>query len=293
LPGFNDDYAGNGPDMGAFERGKAAACFPPRPGGMTALPTNAQIHHVSGKDTWQEIALQVPTELGTSWTATLNAPWLRCEPSSGPTADGVQTVRVGPVAELKEERLYRGAVTFRTDKGFTRTVLVNAKVYPANVFTTVFEAEAGKLSGGFAKVADAKASGGLFLHAPEATEKAEGVGHEQSQAGSVSFTVQVPEDGTYYLMGRCMVMGPKEFAVRHDSFSFALDGGEKSRWDIGGIGYDTWGWCSAGEQSKGYRPTKITLKAGTHTLTIHSREPLARLDRVVLTSNPYGEPPQE
>ena len=30
-------------------------------------------------------------------------------------------------------------------------------------------------------------------------------------------------------MGRCMVMGPKEFAVRHDSFHFSVDGGERIR----------------------------------------------------------------
>jgi hypothetical protein len=293
LPGFNDDYAGKGPDMGAFESGEATACFPPRPGGMSALPLHTQLRHVTGKDTWQTVTLRVPPDLGTRWTATVNAPWLRCEPSSGNTTAGVQAVRVGPVAELKEERLHRGAVTFRSDQGFTRTVMVDVKVYPANEFTAVFEAEAGALSDGFAKVADAQASGSFYIHAPEATVKTEGVGHEQSEPGTVSFTVHVPQDGIYYLLGRCMVVGPREFAVRHDSFHFAFDNGEKHRWDVGGSPYDQWGWSSAGEQSKGYRPTKIPLKAGTHTLTIHSREPLARLDQVVLTSNPYGEPPQE
>jgi hypothetical protein len=294
LPGFNDEYAGKAPDMGAMEATAAETfCFPPRPGGMTATPMRTELRHVSGKDTWQTVRLVAPTALGSRWTATANAPWLRCEPASGTTADGVQEVRVGPVPGLQEERLYRGAVTFRTDGGYTRTVLVNAKVYPANDFSVVFEAESGDVGGGFRKVADKTASGGFFIHAVEAEEKAEGVGHEQSQEGTLRFSVKVPTDGVYYLMGRCYVKGPKEFAVRHDSFYYSVDGGEKTRWDLWTVPYDQWAWSQAREQGKSSARQPIPLKAGAHTLVIYSREPLARLDQLAITNSPYGDLPEK
>jgi len=294
LPGFNDRYAGKGPDMGALEAGTPGPlCFPPRPGGMTALPCRALLRHATGKTTRQVIALRVPPALGTRWTATANAPWLRCEPASGSTADGVQEIRVGPIAGLKEQRLHRGAVTFRTDQGYTRTVLVDARVYPGNDVTVVVEAESGTIGGGFLKVADPTASRGFFIHAPEAKEQAERVGHEQSQPGTLTIPFEIPEDGVYYLMGRCQVLGPREFAVRHDSFYFTIDGGDKIRWDLWNLPHNQWGWHQAREQAKGHSANPLRLKAGKHTLVIHSREPLARIDRVAITNDPYGTPPRD
>lgn len=292
LPGFNDDFTGAAPDTGAIESGSLPdGCFPPRPGGMSAMPMHTQLRHRTGQATSQVISLRAPRALGARWTATVNAPWLRCEPSSGETSDSVQEIHVGPVAELSEQRLHRGAVTFRTDGGYSRTVMLDVKVYPGEDVTLTLEAEAGTLAGGFLKVADTQASGGFYLHAPEAQIPAEGVGHEQSQPGTATYTFQIPTDGTYYLLGQCFVLGPREFAVRHDSFFCSLDDGEQARWDLSSIPYDQWTWTSAKEQGKGR--LAFALKAGKHTLVIHSREPLARLDRLALTTNPYPEPPQE
>ena len=61
------------------------------------------------------------------------------------------------------------------------------------------------------------------------------------------------------------------------------------RWDLWHLPYDTWGWSQAREQARSHAPHTFELKPGTHTLTIHSREPLCRLDRVVLTTNPYPD----
>jgi hypothetical protein len=294
LPGFNDHYVGKGPDMGALEaRTLDAACFPPRPGGMTALPSRTLLRHATGKTTRQVFALRVPRALGTRWTATPNAPWLRCEPASGSTADGVQEVRVGPIAGLKEQRLHRAAVTFRTDQGYTRTVLVDTRVYPENEVTVVFEAESGAIGGSFLKVADPTAKNGFFIHAPEAKEQAAGVGHEQSQPGTLTIPFEITQDGVYYLMGRCQILGPKEFAVRHDSFYFAIDGGDKIRWDLWNLPHNQWAWRQAREQAKGHSANSLPLKAGKHVLVIHSREPLARIDRVAITNDPYGTPPRD
>jgi hypothetical protein len=294
LPGFNDRSAGKGPDMGALEAGMPdTACFPPRPGGMTALPCRTRLRHVAGKTTRQVIALRAPRALGTRWIATTNAPWLRCEPASGSTADAVQEVHVGPVASLQEQRLHRGAVTFRTDQGYTRTVLVDARVCPEHEVTVVVEAESATIGGAFQKVAEPTASKGFFVHAPEASEQVEGVGHRQSQPGTLTFTFGIPEDGVYYLMGRCMILGPRAFAVDHDSFHFAIDSGDKICWDLWTLPRDRWAWSQARARTKGHSLNPLPLKAGTHTLVIHSREPLTRIDRVALTNDPHGPPPRD
>jgi len=288
LPGFNDDA----PDTGAIETDSLPdGCFPPRPGGMTALPMHTQLRHRTGQATNQVVSLRAPRALGKRWTATVNAPWLRCEPATGQTSDELQEVRIGPVPELAEQRLHRGAVTFRTDGGYSRTVLLDVKVYPGEDVTLTFEAEDGALAGAFLKVADPTASGGFYLHAPEAETQAAGVGHEQSQPGTATFSFTVPTDGTYYLLGRCFVRGPRDFAVRHDSFYYSVDDGEKVRWDVQPIPYDQWTWLPAKEQNQPRLP--LVLKAGKHTLVIHSREPLARLDRLAVTTDPYPEAPRE
>ncbi len=294
LNGFNDVFSGTAPDMGAFESGEAGiAAFPPRPGGMSALPLHAELRHAIGKRSRQEIALLVPAAAGRRWTAVPNASWLRCEPSAGVAGDGVQTVLVGPDPGLSELRLHRGAITFRTDRGFCRTVLLDVKVHPTRECTVVLEAEAGNPSGGFRAVENDTASGGAYIHALEATAPSGGAGHEESQAGKAVFVFDVTQEGVYHVLGRCMVLGPKEFAVRHDSFYMAFDEGERLRWDVTGVEYDRWQWVQAREQAKRHAAIAVPLTAGRHTLTVYSREPLTRLDRIAVTNSPYAEPPRE
>ncbi|MGD8240661.1 MAG: hypothetical protein PVH68_19070 [Armatimonadota bacterium] len=55
---------------------------------------------------------------------------------------------------------------------------------------------------------------------------------------------------------------------------------------------DRWTWVLLNARDEEY-PCRFSLSRGRHTLTISSRERLARLDRLVVTSSPYAEDPGE
>ncbi|MFP4057870.1 MAG: hypothetical protein ACLF0G_13470 [Candidatus Brocadiia bacterium] len=281
LPGLNDGFAGEGPDLGAFERGRdATALFPPRPGGLGALPLHLRLRHTAGAaPPSATVRLACPPGAGEAWQAHPNSPWLRCEPASGRGSAQPQEVAVSLARRDLPVRLHRGAVTFRTDRGLCRTVMVDVRVYPPDLVVVAREAEAGEVQGGMAAVADPTASGGAYVHAPQGAE------------GAVSFRFAVPRDGVYYVVARCMVPPPAAQAGVHDSFRFAMDGGERRIWDLTNRAVGAWDWQAVDARDAEPSPWPFRLEAGAHRLTIASREPLARLDRVAVTNSPYPEEP--
>ena len=282
IPGLNDDFEGKGPDTGAFERrgrDDSGGLFPERRSGISALPMLLDLRHVPGRAACSgEVRLIVPPSSGGRWVAHPSSTWLRCEPSSGPAREKVQTVKVVLAKGDHAVRLHRGAVTFRTDQGLNRTVMIDVKVHPRDPVAIGFEAEAGEITGGFTKVRDGDAAGGAYLHTTPG-----------SGEGAVSFTFTVPRGGTYFVAARCMVPGPPEEMGRQDSFRFAIDGGEEHIWDLG-VG--RWGWDLV-KSRKVVGPFPLELQKGRHRLTIRSREVKARLDRVVITNSPYAEEPRQ
>lgn len=126
LPGMNDDFAGRAPDMGAFEAGPAGPDFPPRPHGLSVLPLRATApappHAGKASITVQLVA---PPSVGKRWRAEPNSPWLSCMPAQGATMGESIPVRIEITADGREKPRYRGAVTFRTDPGYVRTVMID------------------------------------------------------------------------------------------------------------------------------------------------------------------------
>ena len=216
LPGMSDDYSARAPDLGAFERGRdPSPLFPQRPSGLSALPLRLAVIRRGEARAEGAVRLLVPPSAGSRWTAHPNAPWLRCSPGAGQAGDAPQQVRLAPAGADLAPRLHRGAVTFRTDKGYSRTVMVDVKVYPQPLIHLAQEAEAGKVAGGMAIVADGSASGGRYVHTPEIIERTQdGEERRGADVGSVTCRFTVPSDGDYYLLARCMVPGPPELAGR-------------------------------------------------------------------------------
>ena len=277
LPGVNDGFVGRAPDMGAFERGEdETVAFPFRPGGVSALPIRLLLERRPGSTARAgEMELRVPATAGKRWTAIPSDPWLRCTPPAGEISGDPQTVTLTVAGDNVKTRLHRGAVTFRTDTGLNRTVMVDAKVYHARAFAVAMEAEAGKTQGELQKVEDPSASGGAYLHSPE-----------ESASGRVEFGIEVPEDGVYYVAARCLV--PAEDSGLHDSFRFSMDGEEPRIWDLRVGGAGRWHWSLVNSRD-GESPHRFRLTKGPHKLAIISREKLARLDRLVITNSPYAE----
>lgn len=277
LPGVNDGFAGQAPDLGLFESDQSDPVFPRREHSFSVLPQRIEFDFLlSDPTSAATFTLRIPPEAGTSWRAVCSSPWLRCEPDSGMVAKDPQTVRVTLVGDELPLRLHRGAVTFRTDTGLNRTVMVDARVYPLSYVALPLEAEAGEISGGMRRVSDEAALGGVYIDTPE------------DASGSVRFEFEVPVEGDYYVLGRTSVPGPAELAMRQDSFEFSVDEGERLRWDIPSQAPGRWTWDFAKAAYGGGGRHVFPLAAGKHTLTIYSRERLARLDRIVVTNAPYS-----
>jgi hypothetical protein len=134
LPSLNEDFTGKAADLGAFEHGQDEdRRFPRRQDGLSALPLRVNVDNPApGKTSAAEISLTVPASAGARWTAHANSPYLRCEPASGLSAAGPQTVRVSVVGVLERQPAKlpyrRAAVTFRTNAGYNRTIMVDVQI---------------------------------------------------------------------------------------------------------------------------------------------------------------------
>jgi hypothetical protein len=113
--------------MGALEAGQADADFPPRPQGLSVLPLRAAAAApVAGGASSVTVRLVAPSSVGNTWRALPNSPWLTCTPAQGATGGEPTIVRIQIADDGREKARYRGAVTFRTDRGFVRTVMIDA-----------------------------------------------------------------------------------------------------------------------------------------------------------------------
>ncbi|HEY7159982.1 MAG TPA: fibronectin type III domain-containing protein, partial [Acidobacteriota bacterium] len=104
--------------------------------------------------------------------------------------------------------------------------------------------------------------------------------------GTVTFTLDVPEAGTYFFWARV-----KAVDAYHDSFYVSADGGAEDIFD-----------CAAGKQSPDFQwsrvngrnngdPRTFTFSAGQHTLKFRGREPGTSLDMLVVTDKSGFTPP--
>ncbi|MFZ4763796.1 MAG: LamG-like jellyroll fold domain-containing protein [Roseimicrobium sp.] len=140
-----------------------------------------------------------------------------------------------------------------------------------------FEAENATLSGEFAPVPSATASGGAYVHTVEdgtpALSQPDGVNWLQQ-----SFTLDWDEGGAYQVHALAWKLDGNS-----DSFYVQMDNGPVHLWDVASGTTFTWDTVN----SRGVAdPLTFTLAPGAHTLRISLREDGARLDKLVITNNP-------
>ncbi|MBE7462789.1 MAG: hypothetical protein HS116_04760 [Planctomycetes bacterium] len=273
LAGVNDGFSGQAPDMGAYEFGGSVREIPQRPHGLRATP--ALVRFDSRQQKSGTVSLTIPSAAGATWSARTDSAWLSAEPASAATADAAQTValRVAglPVGD------HRTALTFRTDRGFQTTVLVFARVYPEKPFELQVEAESGTMTGGMAKVEDAAAAGGAYVHTPIPAEGA------NAAKGKLVFAFDVPEDGVYHIRARCLAPEPSGL---HDSFHFRVDDGPRQVWGVR-AGATRWSWHAV-RVAEADEAFTAELKKGSHTLTVETRETGTCLDKWTIANHPFA-----
>ena len=100
--------------------------------------------------------------------------------------------------------------------------------------------------------------------------------HEQ---GSVTFEIEVPESGDYWIWGRGMGL-----ALYQNSFWVSVDGGESIKYEIPQFGGAwTWGWEVVHPAHQPVVPYHLT--AGRHEIRFGARESRARLDCILVTDD--------
>ncbi|EEF63173.1 hypothetical protein Cflav_PD5808 [Pedosphaera parvula Ellin514] len=161
----------------------------------------------------------------------------------------------------------------------TFPLTVTAPTAPAQTVTIPLEAEAGLLVAPMTVFTNAQNSSQRYV----ATTTAE--------QGSVTFIVNVPVAGTYYIWGK--VLSPS-FAA--DSFYVSVDGGTEDVYDDAeGVWSNNWQWTAVNGrgttgQPLALNPRTFTLSQGSHSIKFRGREANATLDRIIVSNDPTFVP---
>jgi hypothetical protein len=279
LEGFHTGSPDQRPHMGAFQPGAEAGNFPTRK--IAALPAWIQQEVRSGGPVPDaEVMLKFAPDAGSSWTAFSNADWLKVEAGPKKVSPSASVKLTIDPAGLAVGR-HRAAVTFRTDKGYNRTVFVSLTVKPANPITLELEAEDASFGGNFVRKEDPSASGGAYVVPPYDPAKPTRYGKDEKHDSVVTFDFEVPEDGLYELRAHLMIPGPD--ALSKDSLFLSLDGGEPVFWGLVQAGNAVWNWQDL-PGGKGPTGMAFELKKGPHTLRLIQREPGVQIDKIAISN---------
>ncbi|WP_269537516.1 right-handed parallel beta-helix repeat-containing protein [Cerasicoccus fimbriatus] len=277
LPMVNDGFSGSAPDLGAFP-GNSDALFPVRNSGLSVLPMVAAIEMLEGEGPTKHSVVEVsaPTDLGKSWRAIPNSPWISVSPASGVCDGRPHQLTISFNESNKQIGPMEGAVTIRTDSGYNRTVFVKGNAHPESA--QEFAVVAADLEhSGFQIVEKAGAPTASILKAPSARVEA--------NASYIKLPVDIAEPGVYYLHALTYVPGPG--AAGHDSLRLQIDDGEITYWPFRKASSGKWQWQIADIFKEEY-PQKIELSKGKHMITIWGRESETEIAKFVLSQSPIS-----
>jgi hypothetical protein len=150
---------------------------------------------------------------------------------------------------------------------------------PVSLLT--FEAEAGAPTAPLQVKSDTAASGGKYVEVATGNNS---TGAPPS-TGQMTFTFTVPQHADWKLWGR--VQAPN---TNSDSFWVKIDDHDWFRWDLSAGA--AWHWDDVNDFGQNNAPVLLNLERGrSHVLKVAYREDGARLDRLLLTTDPTFVPP--
>ncbi len=270
------------PDLGAVDSTNAHATWPIRPDSPETAPNLLVVRVRQGQTASADLTLRPDTSPGVAWTARAGDAWLTLSAASGLSGSTSQTITctVNPAGLAVGP--HRSFVSIRTATGGLRTVPVVAEIEPAQTLSFVRETETALPVAGFQGGSDANAANGGYVQA---------VTLQSGQtAGEIGLDFDIPEAGIYFVMARVRAAGPANLIPTQDSIWLRVDSGEEYRWDLWGIGEDTWSWNRAHvvpatptENMTGH----FVLPAGAHRIVIRARELGAQVDQIMVTNDPF------
>lgn len=147
---------------------------------------------------------------------------------------------------------------------------------------TIWEAESGVNTGGMRIDQDNDAFGSAFAWVPGRPGERGGRG-----SAHLSFKIGVPADGTYYLWGRVQAPTPDDDSFYVSITSPTAEPLNRADWPLGT--HLEWEWTPLGLAGDP-GPSPLHLPKGEYQLQISCREDGARLDRLLLTTDPEYRP---
>ncbi len=134
------------------------------------------------------------------------------------------------------------------------------------------EAESGTIFGSIAVGSTAEASGGKYIYGTTLTP----------QDGSVEYSFDIEEAGTYTIWGRCYALSNTE-----DSFFIQVDnGGTILTWHLQNS-YGNWLWQKVSDNNV---IKQFNFTTGQHKLTVIKRDKNVRLDKFLITNDTAYQP---
>ena len=137
-----------------------------------------------------------------------------------------------------------------------------------------FEAENGYLNSPMEIAVDDEASNNEYILIPS------GNGNNldpNSNAGYAEYTFEIPAPGEYVIWGRV-----NSATTARDSFFVSVDGNEYALWDTQVS--NTWTWDKVANRDVA-DPVIVYLEAGEHSLIVKHREPLTKIDKILITND--------
>jgi PKD repeat protein len=222
---------------------------------IITLPSSANLDGTVSDD-----GLPSPPSLSTTWTK----------------VSGLGTVTFGNASAVDTTASFSEAGTYvlrltANDSALSSsddvTVSVNSSSGGGPVTITI-EAESGGLTAPMAVRSDSQASGGQYVEVPQ------GMGNNSNDAtrggpGQVSFSINIPQAGTYALWARVLAADSN-----NDSFYVTSSGSLLLEWDIPDS--SSWRWRKV---------IDVTRSAGIFNLEFRQREDGTKLDQIILTDD--------
>ena len=157
----------------------------------------------------------------------------------------------------------------------TFTVTINAHV------SVRFEAETGVLTAPMVQASDTTASGSKYVYVPNGKGS---ITNPLAAGGQAAYSFTVPAAGNYRVWARVLAASTAD-----NSFFVSLDYAPSIAWHTALAGKTNWAWDIVADQNDA-EPSSFALTAGTHTLIIKQMEDGAKIDAIVITTNPEWIP---
>jgi hypothetical protein len=279
LANFNTAFQGAGPDMGALESGGRIKFLPARP-----IPIISDRYTLECEGEFRRpVSVQHVTlrneggGSGSKFRILKNHDfdWIRVAPETGTILAGEQLRLTIQIDSKRMERpgLYRGAFLVKNEDDFSLPISVYVNIRDNRNFIAEWEMET-LADKSFETQSDEEAGAGKYV--------------VFKGSGEVGTTVEIPEDGHYfmYIRGRS-TKAIREFSPKRKeiellrNFRLQVDDREAEYVALG-RGFLKFGYIGV--------PCfkEIFLKKGTHSLKLQATEKGFHFDRFVVSSSPFA-----